>query len=236
MGEIEKDLKEESTSSEVSTEQKSSKSKKGKGCIIILLVLLTLVLLLVGAIYLGYRKITKAMEPVDLEVEYTEQDYKDIMKELGVDIDGSLLCVDCTTPSFSDPNEVEATITNAQASAAFEYINQHMSVAQVSGTQIKMGEGEAELSTTLTFRERTLPIYMVGTLSKRTENSLNGEISVLKVGAFNIPAPTIPYIKDALLSVANKKLSSAGDTLRIDSINITPKGVDFKGLLPTKAE
>ncbi len=226
---------EETPTKEVDTEPKKQKKSK-KSCIIALLVLFFLVLLLVGAIYWSYRKVSKAMGPVDLEVEYTVEDYHNIMEELGVDIDGSLLCMDCPTPSFLDPNEVEVTVSNAQASAAFEYINQYVSVVQISDTQIKMGEGNAELSTTLSFQGQSFPVYMVGSVSKASENSLNGAVTVLKVSGFDIPVSAIPFIESALLNIANQKLVSAGDTVRIDSLEITPDGINFKGLVPTKAE
>lgn len=226
---------EETPTEGVDTKPKKQKKSK-KGCIIALLVLFFLVLLLVGAIYWGYRKVSKAMEPVDLGVEYTVEDYHNIMEELGVDIDGSLLCMDCPTPSFIDPNEVEVTVSNAQASAAFEYINQYVSVVQISDTQIKMGEGNAELSTTLSFQGQSFPVYMVGSVSKASENSLNGEVTVLKVSGLDIPVSAIPFIESALLNIANEKLVSAGDTVRIDSLEITPDGINFKGLVPTKAE
>jgi hypothetical protein len=207
-----------------------------KGCLIVGLVLLFILLLLGGAGYLGYRRVLKAMEPVDLEVEYTEQDYTSLMEEIGLDADPSSLCIDCPTPTFSNPHEIETSVSNAQASAAFEYINQHLSNATVSGTQIKMGDGVAELSTTLTFQGRTFPIYMKGSISKATENSIGGEITTLKAGALKVPDVIVQQVSNFLLQTANDKLASAGDTVRIDSVEIKPKGLNFKGLVPTKAQ
>ena len=212
------------------------KSKGGKGCLIVSLVLLFILALLVGGVYFGYRKIIKAMEPVDLEVEYTEQDYMDLMNEIGLEADGSVLCIDCPTPMFSDPHEVDVQVGNAQASAAFEYINQHLSNASISGTQIKMGDGQAELSTTLSFQGRTFPIYMVGSISKATNNSINGSISTIKAGALTVPDTVTSYVAEFLLSTANDKLEAAGNTVRIDDVSIKPEGLNFKGLVPTKAQ
>jgi hypothetical protein len=212
------------------------KSGCGKGCLIVGLILLFLLLLVGGGAYLGYRRITKAMEPVDLEIEYTEQDYLEIMDEIGLEADPSQLCIDCPTPTFSDPHEVDVSVSNSQASAAFEYVNQHLSNASISGTQIKMGDGQAELSTTLTFQGRTFPIYMVGSVSKATDNSIDGEISTIKAGALKVPDTMVSYVKDFLVDTANEKLASAGDTVRIDDIDIKPEGLNFKGLVPTKAQ
>lgn len=212
------------------------KSGCGKKCLIIFLVLLFILALVLGGVYLGYRKVIKAMEPVDLEVEYTEQDYTDFMNELGVEADGSVLCIDCPTPVFSDPHEVDVQVSNAQASAAFEYINQHLSNASIFGTQIKMGDGQAELSTTLSFQGGTFPIYMVGSISKATDNSIDGQISTIKAGALTVPDTVTAYVADFLLNTANDKLEAAGDTVRIDDISIKPEGLNFKGLIPTKAQ
>ena len=219
-------------------EEKPTKRKSGcsKGCLIVSLVLLFILALLAGGVYFGYRRVLKAMEPVDLEVEYTEQDYIDFMNEIGLEADGSVLCIDCPTPMFSDPHEVDVQIGNAQASAAFEYINQHLSNASISGTQIKMGEGFAELSTTLSFQGRTFPIYMVGSVSKATNNSIEGEISTIRAGALTVPDTVTSYVAEFLLSTANDKLEAAGDTVRIDDVSIKPEGLNFKGLVPTKAQ
>jgi hypothetical protein len=223
---------------ETTVEQTPEKKKSGcaKGCLIVSLVLLFILALLAGGIYFGYTRVLKAMEPVDLGIEYTEQDYIAIMNEIGLDADGSLLCIDCPSPVFTDPHEVEVSVSSARASAAFEYINQHLTNASISGTQIKMGEGMAELSTTLTFQGRTFPIYMVGSISKATNNSIDGEISTIKAGALTVPDTVTSYVADFLLGTANDKLEAAGDTVRIDDIDIKPEGLNFKGLVPTKAQ
>lgn len=233
---VEKESASEKDTVVVKEEIREKKSGSGKGCLIVFLVLLFILALVVGGVYFGYRKVLKAMEPVDLEVEYTEQDYTGFMNEIGLDADGSVLCIDCPTPVFSDPHDVDVQVSNAQASAAFEYINEHLSNASISGTQIKMGDGQAELSTTLSFQGRTFPIYMVGSVSKATNNSIDGEISTIKAGALTVPDTVTSYVKDFLLNTANDKLEAAGDTVRIDDISIKPEGLNFKGLVPTKAQ
>lgn len=225
---------EEIVSSKEGTKKSSSGCMKGLG--IFVLVLVFLFLLLAGGAYWGYTKVLKANEPVDLGVDYTEQDYTNFMDEIGLDADGSVLCIDCPTPVFSNPQVREVTVSNAEASAVFEYVNQHLSNASISGTQIKMGDGEAELSTLFTFQGKTFPIYMVGSISKVSENSIDGQISTLKAGALSVPESITTYVTDFLVGTANEKLSSAGESVRIDSVDIKPEGLNFKGLVPTKAQ
>lgn len=227
---------EKTTSVEKETKEKKSSGGCMKGCLIVGLVLLFILLLVGGGVFFGYRRVLEAMEPVDLEVEYTEEDYLNFMNELGLDADPSVLCIDCPTPVFSDPHEVEMVVSNSQASAAFEYVNQHLSGASVSGTQIRMGDGSAELSTTLSFQGRTFPIYMVGSISKATENSIDGEITTLKAGALEVPSAIVQQVSSFLVNTANDRLASAGETVRIDSVDIKPEGLNFEGLVPTKAQ
>lgn len=220
-------------------ETKVPEKKSGgclKGCLIGLGVLLILFLLLVVAGYYGYKRVVKSMEPKDLGVTYTQQDYLDLMEDVGLDADPSQLCIDCPMPNFSDAHEVSLTVTDSQASAAFEYINQHLSYASISGTQIDISDGQAELSTNLTFQGRNFPIYMVGSISKSSDRSISGNITELKAGALTVPSSVINYVESGLLNIANEKISSAGDTVRIDNLQLTDSGVLFDGLVPTKAE
>lgn len=233
-----KDDKEGSTKQETDTVVKEEKKGSGcaKGCLIAFLVVLFVLALIGGGIFLGYRRVLKAMEPVDLGVEYTQEDYDSLMGELGLDADPSVLCIDCPTPQYFDPHEVSVSVSNSQASAAFEYINQHMSNASISGTQIKMGDGMAELSTTLTFQGREFPIYMSGTISRDSERTIEGEIYELKAGALTIPQALQSFVEMSLVDLANSRISDAGNTVRIDSIELTESGLNFEGLIPSKAQ
>lgn len=217
----------------------SSGKKSGgclKGCLIALLILFFLFLLIVGAGYFGYRKFVKSMEQKDLGITYTEQDYLDVMEDIGLEADASQLCIDCPMPTFSEPHEVSVVVTDSQASAAFEYINQHLSYASVSGTQIDIKEDHAVLTTTLSYQSREFPIYMVGDISKNSESSITGSISELKAGAVKIPSTIISYVEDVLLNIANDKISQAKDSVRIDKLELTDEGVVYEGLIPTEAE
>lgn len=226
---MEEEIKQET----IQTEQPK---KKNNGCLIAFLIIFAILILLIGGVYLGYKQIVKALEPKDLGITYTTKDYEDLMNNLGLEAEASVLCIDCPTPTFSDPHEVNVTVTNEQASAAFEYINQYMSFAQISGTQIKMSDGQAELTTQLTFQGQTFPIYMTGTISKASENSITGEIYDFSAGALKVPSNIKELVTDGLLNIANEKIASAGENIRIDEIDITEKGVTFDGLIPSKAE
>lgn len=209
---------------------------KSNGCLIALGIFFLLLILLAGGIYLGYKKVMEMVASTSLGIEYSQADYDTLMNNLGADISPELLCIDCPTPSFSDPQEVSVVVTNAQASAAFEYVNQYMDFAKISGTQIKMSDGKAELTTNLTYQGKSFPIYISGTISKTSDNSITGEVFDLKAGALKLPDNINSLVEDGLLNIANQKLESAGDTVRIDTLEITESGLNFDGLIPTKAE
>jgi hypothetical protein len=209
---------------------------KSNGCLIALGIFLFLIVLLCVGVYLGYKKIMNMVASTSLGVEYSQADYDSLMASVGADISPDALCIDCTSPEFSDPNEVKVTVTNAQASAAFEYVNQYMSIAKISGTQIKMSDGKAELTTNLTYQGKTFPLYMSGTISKTSENTITGEVFDLKAGGLNLPSNISSLVEEGLLRVANAKLESAGDTVRIDKLELTDGGLIFEGLVPTKAK
>jgi hypothetical protein len=223
---------------EVVVETKPAKKSGGclKGCLIVSVILLfVLVLIAIGG-YLGYRKIVKGMEQKDFGITYTEQDYLDLMNDIGIEADPALLCIDCPTPNFSDPKEVSIAVSNERASAAFEYINQHLTVGSVSNTQIRINDGNAELSTTFTYQGKSFPIYMRGDVSKLTESSISGDISELKVGALPVPNSLLTMVEDSLLSIANEKIAAAGDTIRIDTLNLEEGSVIFDGIAPSKVQ
>lgn len=217
-------------------EKEKSKKSEGclKGCLIVLGIFAVLFILLIVGGYIGYRRIVNGMEQVDFGITYSEQDYFDLMNTLGIEAEPSKLCIDCPIPTFSEPKEVTVTVSNKQASAAFEYINQYISFASISGTQIKINDGNAELSTNFTFQGKTFPIYMKGTISKDSETSLAGDVSELKAGSVPVPEYIRDIVKENLLQIANEKISSAGDTMRIDNIELNSGGVDFSGIVPGK--
>ena len=220
-------------------EEKRASRKKGgclRGCLIVVIILLFLLALLTGAAYYGYKKVIGSMQPKDLGVEYTREDYTGLMEKIGLDAPPSSLCIDCPTPTFSDPHEVEVTVSNEEASATFEYVNQYLENASISGTQIKMGDGSAELTTNLDYEGLSFPVYMTGSVSKVNERTLGGNIYSIKVGQIAVPDTVIATVEEFLLNTANSKLMSAGDSVRIDMLDITSDGLKFSGLVPTKGE
>lgn len=219
--------------------EKRKKERKGgcfRGCLIVIIVLLFLLVLITGGLYYGYRKVIASMQPTDLGVEYTREDYTGLMDKIGLDAPPSSLCIDCPSPTFSDPHEVELTVSNEEASATFEYVNQYLENASISGTQIKMNDGSAELSTTLDYQGVSFPVYMTGSVSKVNERTLGGNIYSIKVGQITVPDTVVATVEEFLLSTANSKLMSAGDSVRIDMLDITSDGLKFSGLVPTKGE
>lgn len=222
-------------------EKRASKKKERKGgCfrgfLIFLIVLLCLLALLTVGLYFGYKKVIGSIQPVDLGIEYTKEDYTGLMDKIGLDAPPSSLCIDCPNPTFSDPHEVEVTVTNEEASATFEYVNEYLEGARIFGTQIKMNDGSAELSTTLDYEGVSFPVYMTGSISKVNERTLGGNIYSIKVGQLVVPDAVMVIVEEFLLNTANKKLMLAGDTVRIDMLDITTDGLKFSGLLPTKGE
>ena len=223
---------------EVIVETKPAKKSGGclKGCLIVFAILLFILILIGVGGYLGYKKIAKGMEQQDFGITYSEQNYFDLMDEIGIEADPALLCIDCPTPSFSGPKEVDITISNKEASAAFEYINQYLTYGSVSNTQIRVNDEDAELSTTFTYQGKDFPVYMRGDISKATESSINGNISELKVGSLKVPAGLSTLVEDTLLGIANDKITAAGDTIRIDTLELEDGGVNFMGIVPSKIE
>lgn len=123
-----------------------------------------------------------------------------------------------------------------EASATFEYVNQYLENMSILGTQIKMNDGSAELSTTLDYEGVSFPVYMTGSVSKVNERMLGGNVYSIKVGEVAMPDYVMAIVEEYLVNTVNSKLMLAGDTVRIDMLDITSDGLKFSGLLPTKGE
>jgi hypothetical protein len=65
---------------------------------------------------------------------------------------------------------------------------------------------------------------------------MGGNIYSIKVGQLVVPDAVMVIVEEFLLNTANEKLMLAGDTVRIDILDITTDGLKFSGLLPTKGE
>ncbi len=208
------------------------KSKTGK---IILITLLVFLLLVGGFAFLTYRQITGMVEAEDLGVAYSPQDYEDLIQNIGIDVEAEKLCLDCEPLEFSEPHDVDLVITDAQASAAFDYANESLSFAGINNSQIRFSEDMGELTTMITYQGRSYPIYLSGNVQKGTENTISGEIYDLKVGSFNIPSNLKNMAEEAIVNLANDRIATMDDTFRIDEVKLTSEGLDFKGMVPTQA-
>ncbi|MBU1119816.1 hypothetical protein KKA50_01285 [Patescibacteria group bacterium] len=228
----------EQDNEELNAQPQEQPKKKGHGCLIAFLIFIFLILGLLGAAYWGYKTITNGLvKQIDLKVAYTHQDFVDGMKQSGLTVDDPLqLCLDCTYPTFSKPKELEVTVTNAQASAWVDYVNQNLSYGKLENTQIKFTNNKAEISTLFTFQGKTFPVYAFGNISKATSTSINADLQDVKVGGLSLPSNITGMVQTVLVNLANEKLGAMGDTLDIEEIGLTNSGLHFKGLFPTKGE
>ncbi len=223
---------EEKILNEETVELKPKKSKAGK---IFLIFILIFLILFVGAGLWGYRKIASMKDPVDLGVSYTTQDYEDLVGNIGIDVEPEKLCLDCPALNFSDPHEVEVVVTNEQASAAFDIVNEKLSYGSVRNSQVRFSDGMGELSTIFTFNGKEYPVYVSGTIEKASDKTISGEIFDIKAGALSVPSGVKTMVEDGLVNLANARLATMGETFRIDDGAITDEGIAFEGLVPTKA-
>jgi hypothetical protein len=223
---------EEKIINEEVVEPKPKKSKAGK---IFLVFVLTVLLLIVGLGFWGYRQVVSMKEPMDLGVSYTAQDYEDLVSNIGIDVEPEKLCLDCPALNFSDPHEVEVVVTNEQASAAFDIVNEKLSYGSVRNSQVKFSDGMGELSTIFTFNGKDYPVYIAGTIEKASDTTISGEIFDIKAGPVTVPGTVKNMVEDGLVNLANERFATMGDTFRIDDGAITDEGIVFDGLVPTKA-
>jgi len=206
-----------------------------------LTIFLVFLLILGGIAFWGYRQVTKVLSSEDLGVTYSAQDYEDLIQEIGIDVEAEKLCLDCEPLTFTDPHEVGVNISNAQASAAFDIINESLTFASVSNTQIRFSDDMGELSTILTYQGRNYPVYISGNIAKSSGTTISGEIFDLKAGGFNIPSGVKNMVEEGLVQLANDRMATmgdtfSGDTFSIDEVNLTDDGLDFKGTVPANAQ
>jgi hypothetical protein len=199
--------------------------------VVVLILLLPAIL-----IFWGYRRLATATESIDLGVKYTHQDYDNLVENIGIDVEAEKLCLDCPPLAFSNPHEIEITVLNEQASAAFDIVNEKLSVGSISNSQIRFSDGYGELSTIFTYKGRNYPVYILGSIEKETEQTISGQIDSLKVGGMNIPNSLQNYIEEGLVNLANERMATMGDTFKIDEVDVTANGLNFKGMVPTKGE
>lgn len=211
--------------------------KKGHGCLIAFLIFLFLILSILGGGYWIYKRITSGLtKQIDLNVTYSQADLDALLASVGVEVDPSQLCIDCTLPNFSDPHAVDLTVTSQQATAFVNITNENMQLASLKDTAIKFSEDKAEISTILTYKGETFPIYAAGNVSRATDTTISANLYDVKIGNISIPKSLQDYVETALESMTNSKLAELGDTLKIEDIGFTSSGLHIAGLIPTKGE
>ena len=215
-------------------ENVESKPKKRSVFKIILIIFLVVFLLIGGGVFWGYRKLMDLGSSTDLGVTYTYEDYNDLVRNLGIDVNPEELCLDCDPLTFTDPHEVDVMITDAQASAAFDIVNEKLSYGKITNSQIKFSDGKGELSTTFTYQGRDYPVYIAGTVDKDSDKTVAGEIFELKAGGITVPSGAKSMVEEALVNLANERMATMEDTFRIDKLELTDDGLDFNGKVPTK--
>lgn len=211
--------------------------KKGHGCLIAFLIFLFLILSVVGGGYWGYKKLTSGLtKQIDLNVTYSQSDLDTLMTNVGIAVDPSELCIDCSLPSFADPHSVDLTVTSQQATAFVNITNENMKLASIRDAAIRFSEDKAEISTVLTYKGETFPIYASGNISKATDTTISANLYDVKIGDISIPKSLQDYVETALESITNSKLSELGETLRIDTLEFTNSGLHISGLIPSRGE
>ena len=209
--------------------------KKGNGCLIAFLIFIALIAIVVTGIFLTYRKITSSLEtPKDLGITYSMEDLDESFTEMG--FTGNK-CLDCATPIYSKPHEVEFTMSDAQASSWVNLGNHDLPQgASIENIQIKFGEDKAEISAMVTYMDKDYPVYISGNAKKATEQTITGHLDSLQVAGVSLPSYVAPMVENIVLELANGKLANMGDTLRIDTLELTEDGLKFEGLAPSVME
>ncbi|MDX9739222.1 MAG: hypothetical protein RBT33_02575 [Candidatus Dojkabacteria bacterium] len=216
------------------TEIVEKPKKKGKGCLIALLVFLTIFVLIIVGGYLGYKKIVNGFSAQDdLGVTYSRQDLQESFDKAGFTGD---MCIECSDPIYSEPHEIDVTFSNSQASAWLNYTNHDFGYGQLDDIHVRFTDDKADLSGMFTYQGKTYPVFLSGSVDKATDTTVQGNLDTLKVSGVSLPAYVTPMVESVLLEFTNEKLAKMGDTLRIDTLEISGGGLHFQGLAPSKIE
>lgn len=208
--------------------------KKVNGFLIFFLILLAIPILIGIVGYMGYKKIVNnTSTQVDLGVTYSMADIEESFAMTG---STGGMCLDCKYIKYGNPHQVDATFTNSQATAILNLANHDLEYGELDNLQVKFSENKAELSALFTYEGKTYPVYISGTGGKASDTTIQGQLDSLKVGGISLPTSVRPMLEKVLIDLANGKLAEAGDTLRIDTIEITENGLHFEGLAPSTFE
>lgn len=211
------------------------KPKKKVSCFLIFFLILLLTPILIGIFgYIGYKKIvSNSSTQVDLGITYSLADLEESFAMTGSTGD---MCLDCKNIKYGNPHQVNATFSNSQATAILNLANHDLEYGELDNMQVKFTENKAELSALFTYEGKTYPVYISGTGGKATDTTVQGQLDSLKVGGISLPQSIKPLVEKVLIELANGKLAEAGDTFRIDVLEIKDGGLHFEGLAPSTFE
>lgn len=206
---------------EETTKKPEEQKKKGHGCLIVFLIFLFLIFSTIGGGYWVYKRITSGLaKQIELNVAYSQSDLDTLMGNLSSTASGS--------------STTDLLVTSAQATALVNMSTTNFESLLLKDTKIRFSEDRAEISTILTYKGSTFPVYASGNISRATNTSIYINLYDVKIGNISIPKSLQDYVEAVLESTVNDKLSSLGDTLRVDDIEFTEDGIHIVGLIPNK--
>src|SRR5690606_12671837 len=94
---------------------------------------------------------------------------------------------------------------------------------------VRFTDDKADLSGMFTYQGKTYPVFLSGSVDKATDTTVQGNLDTLKVSGVSLPAYVTPMVESVLLEFTNEKLAKMGDTLRIDTLEISGGGLHFQG-------
>ncbi len=204
---------------EETTKKPEEQKKKGHGCLIAFVIFLFLTLSIIGGGYWVYKRITSGLaKQIELNVAYSQSDLDTLMSNLGSTVNVS--------------NVADLMVTSAQATALVNMSTTNFESVILKNTEIKFSEDKAEISTILTYKGNSFPVYASGNISRATDTSIYTNLYDVKIGNISIPKSLQDYVETALESTVNEKLSNLDDTLRVDDIEFTENGMRIVGLIP----
>jgi len=206
---------------EETTKKLEDNQKKGHGCLIVSLMSLFLISSIIGGGYWIYKRITSGLaKQIELGVAYSQSDLDTLITNFNT--------------TASETNIVDVVITSAQATAFVNSSIANLGSILLEDIEIKFSEDKVEISTILTYKDSTFPIYVSGNISRATNTSIYTNLYDVKIGDISIPKSLQDYVEAALESKINEKLATSGDALRIDDIEFVEDGMHIVGLISNK--
>lgn len=207
-------------------EQPKPKKKKGCcfGCLIAFLVVLVIILAFGAFAFFRFRAIAKTLgTQQNLGITYTQKDYESFLKKLGMS----------ETAPQNDSVKIDTTILSREITAMANITGTNTPIGTLSNTQIRFGNNNIiEISTLLEFNGKPIALYISATLVKATNKTLTGDVKEIRIGQQRLPIIINRIAAEQLFPILNQSLASLGDTLRIDTFQISNAGARIKGIIP----